>query len=346
MPGLGQWLLAPLHAAAVATSAKSFRDNPIIGSPALNRMGLHVARRKLATRLGEYRRSRLAGLLTAAQREAFQRDGFLQIPNFLPQAEFEAMRAEIMALKAPARELIDGYTLTRLFPLDAVTLPGLPATSRALADPRYAGLHAYIGAYRRHPRICVQTIFSKFREGVPDVQSYYHADTFQPTVKSWLYLTEVEEDDAAFTYIPGSHRPNKRQLAWERRVSITARDAGDRLTAEGSIRITEEELRRLGYPAPLKLTAAPNTLVIADTSGFHRRGLSNTAACRIAIWAYMRSNPFVPWAGNPFMDVPALRGRGVRAFWDLQDALRRATGKTKTSGWRSVGPRSPATPPA
>ena len=42
------WLLAPLHAAALVTAAKSFRDNPILGSPALNRAGLHVARMRAA----------------------------------------------------------------------------------------------------------------------------------------------------------------------------------------------------------------------------------------------------------------------------------------------------------
>ena len=50
------WLLAPVHVAALATGAKSFRDNPIIGSPALNRAGLHVARMRLAERMAERRR--------------------------------------------------------------------------------------------------------------------------------------------------------------------------------------------------------------------------------------------------------------------------------------------------
>ena len=36
------WLLAPVHATALATAAKSFRDNPFPGSPVLDRAGLHV----------------------------------------------------------------------------------------------------------------------------------------------------------------------------------------------------------------------------------------------------------------------------------------------------------------
>ena len=71
------WLLAPLHVAALATSAKSFRDNPVIGSPRLNRAGLHVARVRLAHRMAEWRRERLASLISVDDRAAFDRDGFV-----------------------------------------------------------------------------------------------------------------------------------------------------------------------------------------------------------------------------------------------------------------------------
>ena len=54
------WWRAPLWLLALATGAKSFVDNPILGSSALNRRGLHVARLKLAHRLAWARRRRLA----------------------------------------------------------------------------------------------------------------------------------------------------------------------------------------------------------------------------------------------------------------------------------------------
>lgn len=337
-----RWLWSPLHALGVLTEAKSFRDNVVIGSPWLNRHGLHVWRRRVAAVMGRRRRASLAALISAQDAADFARDGYLVKPNFLPPEVFAAVRAEIMALHAPAREFVDGYTFTRLFPLDAVSLPGLPATQAALTSDTYLNLHAYVGSFRRFPRLSVQTIFSRFREDVPDVQSHYHSDTFHPTVKSWLYLTEVEADAAAFTYVPGSHEVNRRRLAWERRVSLTAREGTDRLTAEGSMRISEAELRRLGYAPPRKLAVAANTLVIADTSGFHRRGISQSRACRISLWAYSRSNPFLPFAGPVLPDVPALRGRLSRAVWALREALRR--GKP-ARGWHWAGVRRADTPP-
>ncbi len=340
MPGWTGWLLAPMHTLALATGAKSFRGNPILGSPALNRLGLHLARKRLAARLAARRRARLAAVLSPADRAAFDRDGYLAIPDFLPPALFARMRAELLGEQTPAREFVDGYTLTRLIPLDTVTLPRLPAAAEALASLRYRALHDYVGSHRLAPHRFVQTVFSGIRDAPPDVQSHFHTDTFHPTVKSWLFLTDVPGDAAGFTYVPGSHRPTRRHLAWERRLSTTAARHQDRLTGEGSLRIDEAQLARLGYPAPRKLAVQANTLVIADTSGFHRRGISDGKACRIAIWAYARGNPFMPWAGLGFAGAG---GRKIRAFWAAQDAIARLTGRG--NGWRWVGIRTPAAPP-
>jgi hypothetical protein len=333
------WLLAPVHLLALLGPAKSFRDNPVLGSPGLNRAGLHILRKRLALRSGAKRRASLSHLLPRPEREAFERDGFLVLPDFLPPAEFAALKAEILNLSTAAREFVDGYTMTRLIPLDETNLRHLPASRRVLLGSRYQALHAFIGSHRQRPHLFVQSIFSGVRAAPVDVQSHFHVDTFHPTVKSWLFLNEVAPGEAGFTYVPGSHCPTRRHLAWERRVSITAARHNDRLTGEGSLRIEPEMLDRLGYPAPRKLSVAANTLVIADTSGFHRRGISEGAASRIAIWAYARGNPFLPWA-IPTLQIPG----GVRAFWAAQDALARLTGRG--NGWRWAGVRSPATAPA
>src|SRR6201998_2971836 len=93
------WLLTPLHVAALATGAKSFRDNPVIGSPALNRAGLHVARVRLAHRMAEWRRRRLSDLVCEEDRAAFERDGFILKPDFLPGAEYAALKEQVFAFR-------------------------------------------------------------------------------------------------------------------------------------------------------------------------------------------------------------------------------------------------------
>src|SRR5215831_3617452 len=116
------WLLAPLHVAALATGAKSFRDNPIIGIPTLNRAGLHIARVRLASAMAEWRRGRLATLMSEEDRKAFARDGFILKPNFLPASEFRALEQEVLSFKGAARHQLQGDAITRRIALDRCAL--------------------------------------------------------------------------------------------------------------------------------------------------------------------------------------------------------------------------------
>ena len=346
MRGVRTALAVPWATLAVLTAAKSFRDNPVIGSPTLNRWGLHIARRRLAAGLGRARRRRLAGLVTAAERAELAERGFIVKRDFLDPATFAAFRAEIMRLAVPAREALIGDTLTRLIALDGPTLERLPTVRGVLSGARYRGLVNYVGSFRRRPSLYVQTVFSRHApENDPDIQSFYHVDTFHPTVKAWFFLDDVADDGAPFTYVPGSHVANRRRLAWERRASIGARRSADPLTAEGSFRISEGEIRRLGYPAPVELPVGANTLIVADTSGIQRRGVARSTSRRVSIWAYSRSNPFLPWTGGDVTALPVLRNHAQRLYWAVSDWwLKKARGPSP--GWHWVGTRSPLTPPS
>jgi hypothetical protein len=336
-------LLTWLYLPTIASSAKSFRDNPAVGSALLNRWGLHVARKRIAQFLGDVRRRQLAHRVSAEDRAALHRDGFIIKRNFLDAATYRALRAEITGLTADAREAVIGDTLTRLIPLDAVTLRGLRTTRAVLDGPAYRDLLAYVGSFMRRPHLYVQTIFSRHCDAEPDIQSFFHSDTFHPTVKAWLFLDDVAEDATPFTYVPGSHRYNRRRLAWERRVSITAHEAGDRLTAEGSLRISEREILRLGYGPPVRLPVGGNTLVVADTSGIHARGTTDRQSVRLSIWAYSRSNPFLPFVWGDPNQLPVIKGYALRLYWAITDRLKDA--KQTRRDWRWVGSRTPLAPP-
>ena len=94
---LGRAAMAPLWAAQLATGTKSFERNPVIGSRWLNERGLHTARVRLAGRIAEMRRRRLASLVSEADRAGFERDGFVIRPNFLPDAEFAELLRQVKA---------------------------------------------------------------------------------------------------------------------------------------------------------------------------------------------------------------------------------------------------------
>jgi hypothetical protein len=207
------WLLAPVHLAALATSAKSYRDNPFIGSQMLNHAGLHVARMRLARRMAERRRDRMVSLISCEDRAAFCRDGFVVKQEFLPPPTFAALKDQVLAFAAPAREQREGDAITRRIALDRGALSRLPASRALVESAVWLGLIRYISSSRLEPLTYIQTIFTRTCEAPPDPQTRLHADTFHPTVKAWFFLNDVGEDEGPFTYVPGSHRLTARRLA-------------------------------------------------------------------------------------------------------------------------------------
>jgi hypothetical protein len=338
------WALAPFHVAALASGAKSFRDNPVIGSPTLNRAGLHIARVRLAYRMAEWRRRRLAVFISDEDRAAFQRDGFIMRSGFLPQARFAALQREVFSFAGLAREQLQGDALTRRLAIDRTMLRRLPALRALCENTEWLRRIRYVGASRLEPLLYIQSIFSHVRAAPPDPQTRLHADAFHPSVKAWLFLSDVGEEDGPFIYVPGSHRPTRRRLAWERRISIGAARNSDFQASRGSLRITAAELSRLGFGEPRHFAVPANTLVVADTFGFHARGLSSHPSVRVEIWAYGRRNPFLPWIGLDPAALPLVKGRGVPLYWSLLDAAEKFG--LARNPWRQAGNLTPLTPPA
>lgn len=337
-----RYLLAPWWLLQLGTGAKSFGDNPLIGSRALNARGLHVLRVRAAAAMAGFRRGRLAHLLPAEDRAAFDRDGFVLKRDFLPPALFAELREQALRFSGPAREMVQGDTITRRIALDPEALAAIPAARALLADPAWRGLLRYVGSADTEPVTYIQTILSHINDAEPDPQTSLHADTFHATVKAWLFLTDVAEDEGPFAYVPGSHRDTPERLAWEQAKSLSVVDGGDRLSSRGSFRIRADELPALGLPAPQLFGVPANTLVVADTHGFHARGPSVRPSVRVEIWAYGRRNPYLPWTGFDLQGMPGLAERRVPLMWAARDRLRRFIGQP----WRDVGRRRPADPPA
>jgi hypothetical protein len=331
-------LLYPWWALQLATGAKSFRDNPLIGSPRLNRLGLHAARVRIADRLAWARRRRLARLVGADDAAAFARDGFVCVPDFLPDEAFRALRDQVLARPAPAREMVQGDTITRRFALDPAALRAMPAAAALVRNHRWQGLIRYVGSFDSPPTAYVQTILAHRHDAAPDPQTNLHADTFHPTVKAWLFLTDVAADEGPLTYVAGSHRRDAKRMAWERARSVGVMAGDDFLAQRGSLRIRPDELSDLGLPAPTAFAVKANTLVVADTGGFHARGPSVRPSIRVEIWAYGRRNPFLPWTGLDLGALPGLADRRVPLYWAMRDRLRRWIGQP----WADVGLKRPA----
>ena len=316
-----QAVLMPFWLTRVFSEEKFFARNPVIGSRWLNERGLHTARVAAACRLAEMRRRRLAPLINAEDRQLLDRDGFIIKRDFLPADVFADLLAQLRGLRAPAREMAEGDTITRHIALDPGVLERAPAAAALLGTPEYRNLIGYAGSSAAAPMLYLQTVISGAVDGPPDPQTALHTDTFHPTAKAWLFLTDVAPDAMPFVYVPGSHRLTRERLAWERRMSIAA-SAGPPQDPHRLVRaLSPGDLAELGLPPPRVISAPANTLVVADTFGFHARGVSARPTARVEIWAMSRRNPFLPWTGLDPWSLAALGLRKPMLYWKSVDML-------------------------
>jgi hypothetical protein len=336
-------LMTPVWAAQLATGTKSFERNALIGSRLLNEWGLHAARVGLAYRLAQARRRKLARLVSEEDRKAFDRDGFVLRPNFLPDEQFAALVAQVRAYRGPLREISEGDTIMRKVALDSRAVAALPALGAILQSSDWRGLVRYAGSRDAEPVVWVQSILRHACSGPADPQTFLHADTFHPTVKAWLFLTDVAEDAGPFTYVPGSHRLTAQRLEWERCMSLSARNSPNVEDRQGSFRIDPAELASLGLPQPRTFAVPANTLIVADTFGFHARGPSERPSLRVEVWAYGRRSPFLPWAALVPWTTSALGRRSIWS-WKFGDALESAG--LKKNRWRARTGVSAFDPPS
>ncbi len=137
--------------------------------------------------------------------------------------------------------------------LGSQALARLPALAAGCCAHRNgAALIRYAGSRDAEPVVWIQSILRHACDGPSDPQTALHADTFHPTVKAWLFLTDVADDGGPFTYVPGSHRLTPQRLAWEQRMSLAAAPhSPDAENRQGSFRIDPDELEpRWASPEP------------------------------------------------------------------------------------------------
>ncbi|MEI2383764.1 phytanoyl-CoA dioxygenase family protein [Breoghania sp. JC706] len=334
-------LRAPLWALELASGAKSFRQNPIIGSPALNRRGLHLQRVKLAESMADWRRRRLTHLVEPSDIEAYERDGFVIRRNALPEADFRALRRAVEDNAFPAQEMWQGNAVTRFAPVTRAMCGAHPEIGAFVNGPMFQGLLRYVASVNADPIVFLHTVFAEPDRGPRDPQTVFHSDTFHATAKAWLFLEDVSEDGGPFTYVPGSHRMTSARLRFEYEKSLTAHADKNRHHALGSFRISDEELRDMGYGAPVRVVVPANTLVVADTHGFHARGVSSRATVRLGIYGSLRRNPFRPFTGLDPFSLPGLKGRQA----EIHDRVNTWKAKKGKTGQPPVGVVKPLDPP-
>lgn len=294
---MGAILRYPVYFLELFTTAKSFKNNPIIGSSVLNRLGLHVFRVVLAYAIMRFRMGLLSFGVPKQYRDDYLKRGYILIPNLLSDEDFAKLYDEVRALRGEVRECVQGDTLTQRIHLDGETLETMPETRRFLARPDLSKLWRFAAGFNLVPISHVQVIKSHYVEGGEDPQKNLHSDTFHPSMKYWFFLEDVTPDEGPFTYVEGSQRLTWKRLAWEYRKSIAMDEEKDAYVRSGSFRVEASELEGLGFGEPKAVCVPRNTLAIVNTFGFHRRGDADGRRMRSEIWGISRTNPFNPFVG-------------------------------------------------
>jgi len=324
----------PVWLFALGTQAKSFKNNPVIGSAFLNRMGLHVVRVLLGQLSAKVRWFLLAPLVPKSLRREFQRDGFLLVEDFIDGAAIAKIREEIGAYSSEARQMTQGDTATQRILLDDIASTLLPHTAQAAAGGKLRRYLAYAGGKFSHSVMYVQRIHNGFRASHADPQKNMHSDTFHPTMKAWLFLEDVTQEKGPFTYVRGSARLSWKRIKWEYGRSVGAAKMKDKYSEKGSLRADADALAEMGLPAPEGITAKAGTLVIANTNGFHGRGQAAEDASRLEIWAYSRHNPFSPWPGMPLDFILRIKHKAMHWNWRRLDM--RAERRGSKASWHLI----------
>jgi len=112
-----------------------------------------------------------------------------------------------------------------------------------------------------------------------------HTDTFHPSTKGWLYLDDVDYDDGPLVFIPQSNKADFWRLKFEYQSSLLSKKSS------GSWRITKKDFNKK-FNNEEYLVVKKNTMIIADTMGFHRRGDADNNKPRDTIHFSVRKSPF------------------------------------------------------
>ncbi len=224
--------------------------------------------------------------------------GIVVIPDFLAPDAFEAVLAEFRQCygddasyrkseKRRGPALIHNFTIKR-----SQSLADFAAIARCVTgNPSMYAIIGYAArtAVRIPPHQNLQQV-TGIVSAKGDSSGVWHGDYFDHVFKAWLYIEPTSDSNGAFFYAPQTNRLSPARLRYEHRLAVfnsRARRPGSQLLETtdnvGGVRVpTAEEHRALDI-RPRQVCAAANTLVIADTFGFHRRGDMEVGAVRRAL---------------------------------------------------------------
>lgn len=222
---------------------------------------------------------------------ALRTDGFVQLPDRLPEpecAELEAVaRAATCRLTSPTTEVTrarfdPAAPIAVRYDLDEAEIAACPAAQRIATDASLLSLaQQYLGAA---PIVDLLAMWWSAAVGTgasSAAAQQYHFDLDRLRfLKLFVYLTDVDERTGPHVYVRGSHRAKPASLRRDGRHGDTEVEAA--------------------FPGgPVEITGPRGTVFLADTLGMHK-GLDLEVGHRLVFQAEWTSSLF----GAPYGTFP------------------------------------------
>jgi hypothetical protein len=272
------------------TLNKIFSGEKIIASRPLNLMGVQVLR-TVGARLVHRMRGNDVVPGVEDKVRLVERDGMVLWPDFLPPDQFNELRDECLGLAGRHQA---SYVRESGPNRDARVLASSLELGRGSALVRFLNdlrLKALIeGVERRRLADLIQ--YAKIEHltqgedaGKHDPQTELHSDIYFTSHKAWFYLTDVTLASGPLTFVKGTHllTPSRLYRVYEHSVAMKPGD-------EQSRRVKSDEVASL--PEETVVVCLANSLVVANTCGYHRRRQGVAGQERCSIHLEVRANPF------------------------------------------------------
>lgn len=215
----------------------------------------------------EFRRADGSLLNLQALLDELVQNGVVAIENYFSPAQIDAIAAKCARLVAdsktgvfPPAKLFAKHFGYDLSPTDGVLRfynidQEVPETKLFRDDP----LPRFLGKQYYGRELRLETTLLQHNVVTENGTRNWHIDSWLNQLKTFLYLTDVEDNNGPFTYLLGSHANN----------DFLLRKTFACLNGKETTDVPDSAVQGLGL-RPKEFYAKKGTLIIADTKGIHQ----------------------------------------------------------------------------
>ena len=266
-----------------------FSDDYVVENKVVNLFGGQVVRYILAKVVYAFR-----GIIFSWNKnelnDELKKNGIVTIKDFLSPSDYKLLLDEFEALKniGVHEPIVDGDTTCDRYTLDKSNVEQFSIlNNKIILSPELVEILEY--AERRTfatPKIWCDSVINGDQAVGEDSQKVLHTDNFFLTHKVWFFLDDVTIDDGPLCVVPKTHKFNFKRVVFEYINSLNYD------------KVEQVAWRVVGKwnsfmrPVLVSSIVKGNTIVIANTHAYHRRGDALPGKTRRQIHYRIRSAPF------------------------------------------------------